>query len=175
MGTLSALFSFEGRARRSEWWLASIGAAVLGSLVIIVVSLAVSGGDWSSLARSAPKPGAIVVLNLAVGALVFWIQTAAGVRRSHDRGQSGGGVIVYQAVSYGWSFVPMMVLAAGLELPPIPFAGAFLFAFALISVICGLYFLITLGFLDGEPTANAYGQSPKTILSRNYAAPRLGD
>lgn len=175
MSSLAGLFSFEGRARRSEWWLACIGVAVLGSLVITVVSLTASGGDWSILASSAAKPAPILFLNLAVGALVLWIQTAAGVRRSHDRGQSGGGLIVYQVVSYGWSFVPMMVLALGLELPPIPFTGAFLFALALIGLICGLYFLITLGFLDGQPTANAYGQSPKALQNRNYAAPRVSD
>ncbi|WP_428152187.1 DUF805 domain-containing protein [Brevundimonas sp.] len=163
MISLTGLFSFEGRARRSEWWLTTIGVAILGSLFITVVSLTASGGDWSNLASSSAMPVAIVVLNLAVGALVFWIQTAVGVRRSHDRGQSGVGVIAYQLTSYGWSFIPMVVLASGLEPPPIPFAGAFLFAFAVILVICAVYFLVTLGFLSGEPTANAYGQTPKTV------------
>ncbi len=175
MSALPSLFSFEGRARRSEWWLICIGVTLLGSVLISVVSLAVSGGDWSSLSSSAAKPVPIVIVNLAVGALVFWIQIAVGVRRSHDRGQSGVGLILYQAISFGWSVVPMAALTLGLALPTVPFGSAFVFAFAVIGLICALYFLITLGFFDGDPTANAYGQSPKMMSSQNYAAPRLGD
>lgn len=169
---LAGLFSFEGRARRSDWWLTCITVNILAGLLVGAVTLTASGGDWSSLASSAPKPLPIIVLNLATAALVFWIQTAVGVRRSHDRGQSGVGLILYQSVSYGWSFIPMTVTALGIALPPIPFGGAFVFALALIGLLCGVYFLITLGFVDGEPTANAYGQSPKSLSNRNYAAPR---
>ena len=110
-----------------------------------------------------------------LGALVIWVQTAVSVRRSHDRGQSGVGVIVYLLVGYGWNYIPMVLILVGFDLPTIPFGGAFLAAFAVIYVLCGLYFLVTLGFMDGEPTANAYGQSPKAMQIRNYAAPGLSD
>lgn len=173
MSSLTGLFSFEGRARRSEWWLTNIGVAVLGGLFLLVVSLAVSGGDYGMLANDAAKPPAIVALNLVIGALIFWIQTAVGVRRSHDRGQSGVGLILYQAIWFGSSYLPLVIQLANVEPPFIPFGGVFLIAFAILYVICGLYFLVTLGFMDGEPTANAYGQSPKASQSQNYVAPAL--
>lgn len=175
MSALAGLFSFDGRSRRSEWWLTNIGVAMLSGLFLVVVSLAVSGRDFEVLADAAPKPPAVVALNLAVGALVFWIQTAVGLRRSHDRGQSGIGLILYQVIGYGSSYLPLVIQLTNFELPYIPFGGAFLIAFAILYLICGLYFLITLGFLDGQPTANAYGPSPKALQNRNYAAPAIGD
>jgi len=175
MKALPGLLSFEGRARRSEWWLTCIATALLAGLFVAMASLALSGGDLAILRSDTTKPASIVILNLIVGALVFWIQTAVGVRRSHDRGQSGTGLILYQVLGYGSSYIPMIVYSANLDIPVIPFAGAFLFALAVILLIVAVYFLVTLGFLNGQPTANAYGQSPKMTQNQNYAAPRFGD
>lgn len=173
MNALSGLFSFEGRARRSEWWLTCIATGLLGGLVVTIVSLTLSGGDFEMLTDNAPKPAPILLANLIVGAAVLWAQTAVGVRRSHDRGQSGSGFILYQAIGYGSSYLPMIAQAVGIDAGLIPLGGAFLLALTALYVICAVYFLVTLGFLDGQPTANIYGQSPKTLQSSNYAPPRL--
>ncbi|MFC5345858.1 DUF805 domain-containing protein [Brevundimonas staleyi] len=173
MTSLPRLFSFEGRARRFEWWLTCIAVSLLAGLIVAVAALAISGGDASILGRDAPKPAAVLVLNLIAGAVVIWIQAAVGVRRVHDRGQSGAGLILYQVIGYAMNAAPVVLHLTGGASPYIPFGGFMMGGLMVVYVLWSLYFLITLGFLEGEPTANAYGRSPKTVQTSTYAAPAL--
>lgn len=123
---------FEGRARRSEYWmfflfraLVYLGITFVGA-TLIGVSAAVSGGapdgDISPLASAVT--GLVVLLFLGA-VLVFFIPSLAVlVRRLHDVSMSGWLVLI--------SFIP--------------FGGFVLFIFTL---------------LDGTIGKNQYGPNPK--------------
>jgi uncharacterized membrane protein YhaH (DUF805 family) len=128
------LASFEGRARRSAFWWAVIGAT---SVVLAPIS---TGGLLSLLGLPSWSPTAVLdgpeagwaiwqqaasVLYLGVMLPTMWLLLATLVRRCHDR---------------NWS-------------------GAFLLV-GLIPVV-QLWALVELGLLDGAPGDNSYGSSPK--------------
>lgn len=123
---------FEGRARRSEYWLfwlfralVYLGITVIGMILIGVTAAATGGapdGDVSPLATAVT--GLIMLLFLAAVFGFFLPSLAVLVRRLHDAGMSGWLVLI--------AFVP--------------FGGLVLFIFTL---------------LDGTPGKNQYGPNPK--------------
>jgi len=125
-----SLFSFEGRARRSQFWLTRI--LIFVAFVVVIGVLAAIG---RAVAPAAGQPGAtraspvtliIGLLTIAIGIVAVWIDLAVTVKRCHDRDKSGWFIFI-----------------------------------ALIPIIGGIWLLIELGFLDGEPRPNKYGPSPK--------------
>jgi uncharacterized membrane protein YhaH (DUF805 family) len=128
------LASFEGRARRSTFWWAVIGATLVVLAPISTGGLLSLMGlpNWSPTAvLDGPEAGwaiwqqAVSVAYLAVMPPTIWLLLATLVRRCHDR---------------NWS-------------------GAFLLV-GLIPVV-HLWPLVELGLLDGAPGHNTYGPSPK--------------
>jgi uncharacterized membrane protein YhaH (DUF805 family) len=128
------LASFEGRARRSAFWWAVIGATLVVLAPISTDGLLSLLGlpSWSPTAvLDGPEAGwaiwqqAASVFYLAAMLPTMWLLLATLVRRCHDR---------------NWS-------------------GAFLLV-GLIPVV-QLWALVELGLLDGAPGDNSYGPSPK--------------
>jgi len=74
------LFSFEGRASRTHYWLAYLGTVVT---VGIFAGVAVAALD---------ELGAMVALVAYIPAL--WVMLAVSVKRWHDRGKSGFMVLI---------------------------------------------------------------------------------
>lgn len=142
--TLTSLFSFDGRMRRSHFWLIRLGAlfAVFGVFMVMLMlgSLvgALTGTGSPSPGQTAPAPAAAssgpmlafsllsLVCMLATLVAYVWVELAILVKRWHDRDRPG---------------VMVLVLF-------IPFIG-------------GIWTLIECGFLDGTPGPNIYGPSPK--------------
>jgi uncharacterized membrane protein YhaH (DUF805 family) len=80
------LFSFEGRIRRSHWWLARLGVGFAWLSVLIVLAMIVGGlgnvGERPAAATAgAGLLGLVFVITLP---LVFWIEFALTAKRWHD-------------------------------------------------------------------------------------------
>ncbi|HEV2082562.1 MAG TPA: DUF805 domain-containing protein [Brevundimonas sp.] len=157
------LFSFEGRLRRRDWWLLSIGLAIVSFVAGDVLRYALLGpnysivtGGWAAwLAMAEPRAG---LLNLGVSLLLIWPWAAVYIKRGHDRNL---GAVVAIAVLV-WSFG----YAAALQLFPVPSESdqsmALTFAgLALLNLTISLGTLVVFGFLDGTPGPNRFGPSPK--------------
>jgi uncharacterized membrane protein YhaH (DUF805 family) len=129
------LFGFTGRTRRLHYWLASFGAGMGLSVVLMIVLIlieavagAISNGDLQAAMSS---PAMIIVMTVLIGAylvLAFWISLAVQIKRWHDRDKSGAWVLI-----------------------------------AFIPVVGGLWSLIECGFLDGTEGPNRFGLSPKGV------------
>jgi uncharacterized membrane protein YhaH (DUF805 family) len=89
MTNLQVLFGFHGRIRRLQWWIGSlilfglaVAAVFVGSLLVVLVF---GGGRTMSAGGSI----GIGVVALACYAMLIWGQLALGVKRLHDRDNSG--------------------------------------------------------------------------------------
>ncbi|MCG7586598.1 DUF805 domain-containing protein [Photobacterium sp. OFAV2-7] len=78
-----ALFSFQGRMRRRDYW--------LYSLPVLLVSLPVF--FYSATGNTAGNP-VLGVLSLVILGFVFWASAALNVKRLHDRNKSAWWIIV---------------------------------------------------------------------------------
>lgn len=142
------LFSFEGRTRRSHFW--------IGWLICLGVGV-VSG--WL------PLIGGLISLAL------IWPNPAIAVKRLHDMGQSGWLVAVPWVVSIVGIFVAIGMIGvaalgnvAALERED---PAAILALIAPVLGLFGLLTLVNLGFLlwlglaDGQRGENRFGLNPK--------------
>ncbi|HEY1753662.1 MAG TPA: DUF805 domain-containing protein [Caulobacteraceae bacterium] len=146
---MQLLFGFNGRIRRTNYWLGSIGASfalsaifwilfmILGGAGVMAVHAA--GGDGSSSAGAAAAGGTsilVFVLIIAYAVALTWVGLALQIKRWHDRDKSGV-----------WVFINF-----------IPFVG-------------GIWTFIECGFMDGTLGPNRFGPSPKGIQGQAMAAP----
>jgi uncharacterized membrane protein YhaH (DUF805 family) len=133
------LFSFQGRIRRRDFWLTT--------LVLVIVMLCLRGGLALSLGLHLKDP----MLNWIV-LVSAWPSTAVMVKRFHDRDQSGWWCATLWASTlydYGEPFF---------ALPTIPHV-----ALKLTMFVVGMAGLVVIGFLDGAPGPNRFGDSPKHV------------
>jgi uncharacterized membrane protein YhaH (DUF805 family) len=138
MGIGQLLFGFNGRIRRTNYWLGSIGAGFVLGIIAFIIVLAFGGGavmlannnDSGSQAAGAGLGIIALILYFAVLVLAVWISLALQIKRWHDRDKSGVWVLI--------GFIPLV--------------GPF-------------WVLIECGFLDGTMGPNRYGPSPKGIVA----------
>lgn len=158
MGLVSLLFSFNGRIKRSQYWLGTIAVNVINWMVFFVVTsanfAAVQSKDPSAQLSGLLSQSA---LTLPVSLAVTWAALAIQVKRFHDRGQSGWWTLlplapvvfmvmeVITGIGQGW---PIERLIASLGMP-----------FLALMVIC-VGFFINLGCLPGTDGPNKYGNPP---------------
>ncbi|MFI4935012.1 MAG: DUF805 domain-containing protein [Caulobacterales bacterium] len=88
MNITQLLFSFDGRIRRTHYWLGSIGAGLAYGVVLAVILLA-TGGAAMMAGRGGGGGGALgmvgIVLCLVVYVALLWTSLALLVKRWHDR------------------------------------------------------------------------------------------
>ena len=72
---IKSLFSFQGRAKRSEWWVVVIGVGLISYELTSILD-----GDPSLL---------ISVIVLALSILMTWASIATNTRRCHDLRRNG--------------------------------------------------------------------------------------
>jgi uncharacterized membrane protein YhaH (DUF805 family) len=111
------LFGFSGRMTRLDWWLAQlINLAVLVVLGVILVSV----GAAAQLAEMSPAEGggagiglSMVLVIVAAGGLMCWINIASTIKRFHDRNKSGFWVLIIFVPYIGtlWQIVECGFLA----------------------------------------------------------------
>ncbi len=140
---IDGLFSFDGRMRRSEYWLISFGLGIVK--IVISLGLIVAIGGFSQENNE--------IARTVADLLFLWPSLALMVKRGHDRNRSA----VYSIV------LLLLFVVLGIA---IGVAGALdrddLLAFGALAVVAlGLYALIDYGFMDGTHGRNRYGLSPK--------------
>src|ERR1019366_5593775 len=122
MNLTQLLFSFDGRIRRTNYWLASPGAGFALMFVLTIVFFIMGGGAMLA-SQSTDSAGQVaggglaivgMILYLAIAVLGTWIGLALQVKRWHDRDKA-----------WPWIFINF-----------IPFVGVF-------------WVLIECGFVDG--------------------------
>ena len=93
---LKLLFGFNGRVRRSQWWLARIGTTI-GAVLIGGVIVAFSEAMFGRSALDNGEPAAASAGGLLILAVLFfylWTSLAVTVKRWHDRDKSGFFVLI---------------------------------------------------------------------------------
>ena len=144
----SLLFSFQGRTRRSHFWIA-----------------------WLLIFAASIVLGWIPLLGLLVSLVLIWPNVAITVKRLHDMGQSGWLAAIPYAVglvgtivAFGMIGMSAVANAGGIDSDD-PAAALALFApvFGLFGVmfLVGIGFLLWIGLTDSQPGDNKYGPNPK--------------
>lgn len=142
------LFSFEGRTRRSHFW--------IGWLICLGVGV-VAG--W------------IPILGGLISLALIWPNLAIAVKRLHDMGQTGWLVVIPYVVSIVGTFVALGMIgfsaianATALEnddpMAILALIGPAFGLVGLILLVC-FGFLLWIGLTDSQPGANRFGPNPK--------------
>ena len=142
------LFSFEGRTRRSHFWI---------GLLICLGAGVVAG--W------------IPVIGFFLSIALIWPNLAIGVKRLHDMGKSGWLVVIPWVVGIVGSIAAFSMMgvsafsnASALEDGDpgaiMALLGPAMGLIAIIGLVC-LGFLLWIGLSDGQSGENRYGPNPK--------------
>jgi uncharacterized membrane protein YhaH (DUF805 family) len=146
---IEGLFSFEGRFRRSEYWLASIGIGVV-RMVVLLIAGAFMGEGVTQVSQSLP-------LRIGLDLIFLWPSAAVAVKRGHDRNRATLFTCVLLAIIYATSETATAMTSAGAGTGGL-MAGGFV---ALLMFPVLIYMLIDYGLIDGTKGPNRYGPSPK--------------
>jgi uncharacterized membrane protein YhaH (DUF805 family) len=87
MNITHLLFSYQGRVRRSHFWLGLIGAGVVFCVLYGILF------SMSGYASGSPN-GLVIALMLAVDLVWLYVALAIDVKRCHDRDKSGWFVLI---------------------------------------------------------------------------------
>ena len=148
----SAMFSFEGRLRRSHFW--------IGFLIIFGANVVL---------------GWIPILGWLISLALIWPNLAISVKRLHDMGRTGWLVVAPYLISFALLIAGMVIMfggmAAGGMAPDYyednPAAALAVmgpaFGVFLLSFLVGLAFILWIGLTDSQPGDNRFGPNPKGL------------
>jgi len=142
------LFSFEGRTRRSHFW--------IGWLICL-------GGGVVA--------GMIPIIGQIISLVLIWPNLAITVKRLHDMGKSGWlaaipwvvgivGAIAAVSMMGVSALTNASALEAGDPVAVMALMGPAMGLIAVIGLVC-LGFLLWIGLSDGQPGDNRFGPNPK--------------
>lgn len=146
-------FSFNGRIRRSHYW--------IGWAIVFVASLVLA---------------LIPFLNV-LGLLLYWPHLAIGVKRLHDMGKTGWLIAIPYVVQiiaaiYLFGTIGFAVFADPDRLENMPPEEALAlmgpgFGALMLSFVVALGFWIWMGVAEGQRGTNKYGPDPKNPVDPN--------
>lgn len=142
---IDGLFRFDGRFRRSEYWIASIGLGVVRFVIYVSVAAAMGVGMVEA--------SKMLPLRIGLDLVFLWPSAAIAIKRGHDRNRSALFTGVLLALIYGVSEVSGILTVAGNAM-----AGGVV---ALLMFPVLIYMFIDYGLIDGTKGPNRYGASPK--------------
>jgi uncharacterized membrane protein YhaH (DUF805 family) len=158
MNFAQVLFSFRGRINRAKYWL----AVLFWTVVAIVVFGVMAGMLAKDIVALGSEPSAEdvvrVILSYGIGfVLVFLVvfvpmmvsSLAIGIKRLHDRGQSGWWIVLFY---FGPAAASAIGRSSGSE--------AVLLVLSLVSFGISIWAIVVLGFLRGTRGPNRYGPDP---------------
>ena len=158
MGLVSLLFSFNGRIKRSQYWLGTIAVNMVNWMVLFMSTSAnLAAAQAKDPAAQLSALASNSALMLPVSLAVTWAALAIQVKRFHDRGQSGW-----------WTLLPLapvvfiimnVVTAIGASWPVERLLSSMGMPVLALLVIC-IGFFINLGCLPGTDGPNKYGDPP---------------
>lgn len=171
------ILSFDGRLRRRDYWLISIGLGLSVFLLTELAILAMFGPTRSVLVNGfgvyserVIDVQAFLVQNL-IGLATLWPALAMSAKRAHDRDKGAGLVIVLVLAMTIASYAPTWLFIFYPDAMASPPGVAGYLAFSIASAVSSIYILIVVGCLDGTPGPNRFGPSPK---AEDPAAPLRG-
>jgi uncharacterized membrane protein YhaH (DUF805 family) len=158
MNFLQVLFGFHGRINRAKYWL----AALFWIVVDIVVFGVIAGMVAKDILALGPQVSAEdivrVILSFGLGIILFITVVvvpmivssfAVGIKRLHDRDQSGWWILLFY-------FGPAVASALGQNSG----SGASSLVLSLVSLGISIWAIVVLGFLRGTRGPNRYGPDP---------------
>ncbi|WP_395444216.1 DUF805 domain-containing protein [Caulobacter sp. UC70_42] len=151
---LDGLFGFDGRFRRSEYWIASIGLTIV-RLVVLLVICGVLGMGLTEASR-------LPLVRHGLDLLFLWPAAAITIKRGHDRNRSALFTSVMLVVLYG-SGVGLTLLTQGGNQLAVAGVSVLLLPFM-------LYMFIDYGLINGTKGDNRYGPSPKVTSTNTTLA-----
>jgi uncharacterized membrane protein YhaH (DUF805 family) len=152
------LFGFHGRINRAKYWLAGLFWAV----VAIIVFGAMAGMVGKDILALGSEPTGeeivrvifrygiglvLVFLVVVVPMTVSWL--AIGIKRLHDRDQSGWWIVLFYLAPSVVSAIGESSGSHGISL-----------VLSLVSFAISIWGLVVLGFLRGTRGPNRYGPDP---------------
>lgn len=156
------LLSFDGRLRRSDWWIWGIAVGLLWIAAEAILNhLFFSGSvDFDQVVPGDPVP--VLAATLALHALTFWPTAALYAKRAHDLNRPA------------WPVIVLMLAVVAAPYPPYDLTPAFsgapvtgpelaVTALTCIFVIAWVVVCFALAFIDGTPGPNRFGSSPKAL------------
>ena len=163
MSIVQILFSANGRIRRRDYWLYSIGIGIVGALIEFAGHQVLTGHPASDYVKDLSgwmsfKPEPFNLFILAMMVVFQWPAICIVSKRWHDRGKSGW----LSVISPGSTI--LMLCAQGFYGPLSPHSNLGLyFAGSLINLAISIWVFVECGCLDGTKGSNRYGPSPKGI------------
>lgn len=149
-------FSFQGRARRGEWWLTNIGFGLLAAVLMAVANMLFSG-DWRGWRPGEPAEPALMAIRVVYAVFLTWVQLAVSYRRAHDLGDSGLPLAVLMGVATAINLTVAITGADWIAAIRASGAGFFLAGVWIVGALISLYLFSRLAFFPSQPGANAYG------------------
>lgn len=145
MNLTTLLFSFQGRLNRAKYWLVA-----LIYLAVSIVCFAIGLGISSAIS----SPGALtsyllVAIFVIVSLLAIWSSVAVGIKRLHDRDQSGWWMLVFWGVN---TIVSLLQKAAATP------SSKFILGIGSLAVT--VWIIVELGCLRGTQGPNRFGSDP---------------
>ena len=107
MTILQILFSAEGRIRRRDYWLWSVGITFVVLVIVFVIAFVTRRPD--SDGGSISPAGIILTLLLP---FIYWAQICLQIKRWHDRNKSGAMIFInlIPVIGQWWAFAETCVL-----------------------------------------------------------------
>ncbi|MCK9517010.1 MAG: DUF805 domain-containing protein [Ottowia sp.] len=145
--------SFDGRINRKPFWLGAIGLFVVGLVLSLVVV-----GPLTAVSVSLGK-----ILSLLLSLILLYPGIALCIKRLHDRDKPVGLVWVFIAPGLVYQVADLLGLATRTmsvqgQVVPVPTViGTVL---GLVSLVVGIWALITLGIRKGTAGPNPHGPDP---------------
>lgn len=155
------LFSFEGRIKRLDWWVASLAVGVASAIVTGIIEFAAkaSGASVVDLDTQHFEPtGVFGIAVLALSLVSSWINFALCVKRLHDRDRSGWW-LVWQALVLVLAVV-MVIVAIAMHTEQMSIWYALAGASGLAALIISIWLFVEIGFLRGTQGPNRFGPDP---------------
>lgn len=143
-----AMFQFEGRLRRSHFWI-----------------------SWGILFAAGFVLGLIPIIGSIIGIALIYPQIAVQVKRLHDMGRSGWWVLAPFAANIVMFIVAIFAIMGNVALnqqgleneDPAAMMAMFgsIGGIALLFLVINLGWLLWIGIADSQPGRNKYGPNPK--------------
>lgn len=156
------LFGFQGRLRRSDWWILGIVLGLLWAVAEAIVTRLIfpGAGDLDQVVFGDPAP--VFAATIALHAVYLWPTSALYAKRAHDLNWPAWPVIVLLLLVVLAPYFPYDVMPAFSDAPA---TGAEIAVTALSSacVLVWIVVVFMLAFIDGKPGPNRFGPSPKAL------------
>jgi uncharacterized membrane protein YhaH (DUF805 family) len=166
MSLTQLLFSFKGRIKRLHWWVASLAAGFVASVLTAILE-----GAARSLGEAIVNPvthqfeptGIFGLAVSIIGLVNAWVAFALSVKRLHDRDRTGWWLL-WQLLIIA---VAVILVIVAIAVPKDENTVWYVLAGAagLTAFLISLWLFVQIGFLRGTQGPNRFGPDPLAASS----------